>query len=58
MESLYILIPLSLLFVGLLVWVLHWSTKNGQFDDLEGPSQSLLMDEEITTSEISIKKTD
>jgi cbb3-type cytochrome oxidase maturation protein len=45
-ESLFILIPLSLLLVGLLVWILSWSVKSGQFDDLEGPAQSILMDDD------------
>ena len=46
MESLFILIPLSLLLVGLLAWVLGWSVKSGQFDDLDGPGQSILMDDD------------
>ena len=46
MESLFILIPLSLLLVGLLAWILHWAVKSGQFDDLDGPGQSILMDDD------------
>jgi len=46
MESLFILIPLSLLLVGLLAWILHWSVKSGQFDDLNGPGESILMDDD------------
>jgi cbb3-type cytochrome oxidase maturation protein len=46
MESLFILIPLSLLLVGLLAWILSWSVKSGQFDDLDGPGQSILMDDD------------
>jgi cbb3-type cytochrome oxidase maturation protein len=46
MESLFILIPLSLMLVGLLAWILSWSVKNGQFDDLDGPGQSILMDDD------------
>jgi cbb3-type cytochrome oxidase maturation protein len=49
-ESLFILIPLSLLLVGLLVWILSWSVKSGQFDDLEGPGQSILMDDDVPIS--------
>ena len=47
MESLFLLIPLSLLLVCLLAWILHWSIKSGQFDDLDGPGQSILMDDDI-----------
>jgi cbb3-type cytochrome oxidase maturation protein len=50
MESLYILIPLSLLLVGLLAWILGWSVKSGQFDDLDGPGQSILMDDDVPAS--------
>ena len=38
MESLYLLIPISLLLVfviGVLFW---WSLRSGQYDDLEGPA--------------------
>jgi cbb3-type cytochrome oxidase maturation protein len=37
MESLFLLIPISLLLIGLLAWIFYWSVKAGQFDDLEGP---------------------
>jgi cbb3-type cytochrome oxidase maturation protein len=46
MESLFLLIPLSLVLVGFLAWILHWSIKSGQFDDLDGPGQSILMDDD------------
>ena len=46
MESLYLLIPLSLVLVGLLVWILNWSIKSGQFDDLDGPGEAILMDDD------------
>ena len=47
MESLFLLIPLSLVLVGLLAWILRWSVKNGQFDDLDGPGQAILMDDDL-----------
>lgn len=50
MESLFILIPLSLLLVGLLAWVLGWSVKSGQFDDLDGPGHAILMDDDTPKS--------
>lgn len=51
MESLFILIPLSLLLVALLAWILHWSVKSGQFDDLNGPGESILMDDDAPKSQ-------
>jgi cbb3-type cytochrome oxidase maturation protein len=46
MESLYLLIPISLALVALVVWFLSWSIKSGQFDDLDGPGQAILMDDD------------
>lgn len=46
MEIIYLLIPISLLLLGLIVWILFWAVRSGQFDDLEGPAHSILMDEE------------
>jgi len=46
MESLYLLIPLSLLVIALVVVLLYWSVKNGQFEDLEGPGHAILMDDD------------
>ncbi|MBU3582858.1 cbb3-type cytochrome oxidase assembly protein CcoS [Polynucleobacter sp. 15G-AUS-farblos] len=48
--GLFLLIPISLLLVGLLVWIFNWSIKSGQFDDLEGPGQAILMDDDTSTS--------
>jgi cbb3-type cytochrome oxidase maturation protein len=44
MEVIYLLIPLSLLLVGLIVWLFVWAIRSGQFDDLEGPAHRILMD--------------
>jgi len=46
MEIIYLLIPLSLLLVGLMVWVFFWAVRSGQFDDLEGPAHRILMDDD------------
>jgi len=50
MESLFLLIPISLLLIGLLVWIFCWSVKAGQFDDLEGPGEAILMDDDTPKS--------
>ena len=44
MESLYLLIPLSLILVFLIGLIFWWSVRSGQFDDLEGPAYRVLMD--------------
>ena len=51
MEIIYLLIPLSLLLVGLIIWVFFWAVRSGQFDDLEGPAHRILMDDDSPTIE-------
>ena len=46
MDILYLLIPLSLVLVFLIGAVFWWALKSGQFDDLEGPAQRILMDDD------------
>ena len=45
-EILYLLIPLSLILLGLIVWVFLWAINSGQFDDMEGPAHRILLDDE------------
>ncbi len=45
MDSLYILIPIAVVFVAVAVGVFFWAVDNNQFDDLEGPAHSILFDE-------------
>jgi len=46
MESLYLLIPLAILIAFLIAAFFFWSVKSGQFDDLQGPAYSILMDDD------------
>ena len=46
MESLYLLIPLSLVIVAIAVWIFIRASETGQFDDLVGPAHSILMDDD------------
>ncbi len=46
MESLYLLIPVSVLLVFVIAGLFWWSVRSGQFDDLEGPAHRILMDGE------------
>ena len=46
MEILYLLIPLSVVLVFLIGAVLWWAVRSGQFEDLEGPAQRILMDDD------------
>lgn len=57
MNILYLLIPISLVMIGLIIGVFLWAIKSGQFDDLEGPGHEILMDnDKVTPAEGSPKK--
>lgn len=51
MESLLLLIPLSLLLIAFLAYLFYWSVKSGQFDDLNGPGEAVLMDDDAPRAE-------
>jgi len=46
MDIINILIPLSILLIGLAVTVLFWAIKNGQFDDMDSPAHRILFDDD------------
>lgn len=50
MESIYLLIPLSIGLVALAVWAFFWAVNKGQFEDLDGPSR-LALEEDTPVSE-------
>ncbi len=45
MDILFLLIPIAMLLAGLIVGVFFWAVQSGQFDDLEGPAQRILEDD-------------
>lgn len=46
MTILLLLIPLSLLLLGIAVWAFAWAVRRGQFDDLDTPALDMLGDDE------------
>lgn len=46
MDIIYLLIPISLVLVLIIIAVLFWAIKSGQYDDMEGPRHRILMDED------------
>ena len=46
MEVVFLLILISLGFIGLLAAVLFWAIRSGQFDDMEGQGHQILMDDD------------
>jgi cbb3-type cytochrome oxidase maturation protein len=49
MDSLYLLLPMSVLLVLALIGVFAWAIGSGQFDDLEREGLRVLDDEEPVT---------
>lgn len=46
MEIIYLLIPLSIVLVGLIIVGFFWAVNSGQFDDLQGPAYRILQDKD------------
>lgn len=53
MESLYLLIPVSVLLVFVIGVIFWWSLKSGQMEDLEGPAYRILMDDDRAQNPIT-----
>ena len=45
MSILLLLIPLSLMLVGVAAWAFAWAVRRGQFDDLDTPALDILGDD-------------
>jgi cbb3-type cytochrome oxidase maturation protein len=46
MESLYLLVPVSVILVVLIGWVFWMALNSGQFDDLDRPGLDVLDDDD------------
>ncbi len=46
MKSLFLLIPVSLVFFALAVVFFMWAVNNGQYDDLDGEGERILFDDD------------
>ncbi len=46
MSIIYLLIPLGLMLLAFAVAVFFWAVRSGQFDDLETPAMSVVMDDD------------
>jgi cbb3-type cytochrome oxidase maturation protein len=45
MTMLFILVPVTLLLVGVAAWAFFWAADGGQFDDLDAPALAPLLDD-------------
>ncbi len=50
MSILFVLVPVAALLAGLAVAAFVWSTKQGQFDDLQTPALRMLHDDDEPVS--------
>ena len=46
MSSIFVLIPLSLLLLGLAIWGLLWAIERRQFEDLDTPPWRVVLDDD------------
>lgn len=46
MSALLVLVPISVLLLGVAIWAFFWATDSGQFDDLDTPGLAALEDDE------------
>jgi len=52
MASLYLLIPVSLIFCALAIAIFFWAVNSGQYDDLDGEGERLLFgDDDLDESD-------
>ena len=51
MTVLYLLIPLALILLAGAVWAFFWAVGSGQFDDLDTPAVSVIMDDDERPSD-------
>ena len=47
MDSLYILIPIAIIFVAIAVKIFLWAVDSDQFDDLDVEAQRILFDDDV-----------
>ncbi len=47
MDSLFILIPIAVVFVAIAAKVFFWAVDNNQFDDLDTEGQRILFEEDV-----------
>lgn len=46
MSSLFFLIPLAVMLLGVAIWAFIWAVRNDQFDDLDTQASRILFDDE------------
>ena len=45
MNILLLLVPISIVLLGIAIWAFAWAVRRGQFDDLDTPALDILADD-------------
>lgn len=54
MESLFLLVPLSIGVVFIAIWIFFGASDGGQFDDLVGPGMKILHDDDSVAPQVDL----
>lgn len=52
MESLYLLIPISVIFIAIAIRLFFWAVNSGQYDDLDSEGERILFDRASSEDEL------
>ena len=50
MNILFVLIPLTMLLLGIAIWAFLWAVDHDQFEDLDQVANSILFDDDLSAS--------
>ncbi len=50
MNALFVLIPVTVLLVGVALWAFFWAIDAGQFDDLDTPPLEILQSDQVAVA--------
>lgn len=56
MDSLYLLIPIALVFVAIAIRMLFWAINSGQYDNLDTEAHRILFNDDEPSSTVEIKE--
>ena len=58
MDSLFLLIPVSLILLAIAIWGFFWAVNHDQFDDMDSPATRILFDddEQATLDELKAQR--
>jgi cbb3-type cytochrome oxidase maturation protein len=58
MNSIYLLIPVTGVFLGIAIWAFIWAVNNDQFDDMDSAATRILFDDDEQATIDAIKQED